>query len=68
MHLLGLFAQKGGLKVKFNLCLLHHFYILSQQLLKAETDNGEKEMGSFLDLQRLQTKTQFARDDSLLAN
>lgn len=44
MHLKGLFAQKGGLQVKFILCLLHHFYTASQQLPKLDTENGEKEM------------------------
>lgn len=45
MHLEGLFAQKGGLQVTCNLCLLHPFYTASQQSLKFGTENGEKEMG-----------------------
>lgn len=45
MHLSGLFAQKGGLQVKFNLCLLDHFYTAPQWLLRFGTENHEKEMG-----------------------
>lgn len=44
MHPQGLFPQKGSLQVKFNLCLLRHFYPAPQQLLTFGISNCEKEI------------------------
>lgn len=50
-------AWKGGLQVKFNLCLLHHFDT-APRVTEVSIENSGKETGLVQDLKGLHTKTQ----------